>query len=89
MYIAPLSLQVPKDFEFEDALLRKCYPRVLVSLGHSKNTQQSGSSCFATQSLYVDMPSYSHQKMLKPGADQLFLLAAPNTDIKIIPPRNN
>lgn len=89
MYIAPVILQELRDFEFEDALLSKCYPQVPWSLGHSKNTQQSRSSCFPIQLLYANMLSRNCQKMTKPSGDQLFLQAAPNTDTEIILPSNS
>jgi len=33
MYITPMMLEDLKDFEFEDALLSECSPRVLLSHG--------------------------------------------------------
>jgi len=87
MYIAAVILEELKDFEFEAAQLSECSPQVLLSHGYSKNTQQSRSSCFPTQLWHVDILSYSCQRMMTPSGDQLFLLAAPNTDIGIILPK--
>ena len=82
MYIEPLMLEESKDFEFEAALLNECPLRVLLSHGYSKNTLQSQSSCFPTQLWHVDILSYSCQRTMTPSGDQLFLLAAANTDSK-------
>jgi len=78
MYIALVMSEELKDFEFEAALVSECSPRVLLSHGYSKNTQQSRSSCFPTQLWHVDILSYSCQRMMTPSGDRLFLPAAAN-----------
>jgi len=89
MYIAPESLQELRRFVFEGALPNKCYPQVPLSLGQSKNTRLSRSSCFPIQLSCANMFSHNCRRMTKPGEDQLFLQAAPNTDTAINLPNNN
>jgi len=84
-----VSLQELRGFVFEDALPNKCYPQVPLSLGQSKNTRLSKSSCFPIQLLCANMLSHNYRRMTKPGEDRLFLQAAPNRDTAINLPNNN
>ena len=83
MYIAYVIQQGMTSFEFEDAVLNKCFPQLLLLLGCSKNTQQPRHFYFRTLLYHANTPSCNRQKMMKPIGDQLFSLAASNNKASV------